>query len=431
MKRSVVVVCLLAMLIPILARADEAPAPPASEPDFKKLYEEQKKRNDELERRLSLVEQRSTQDLYVAKEKVPEGTIKFLQQTELSGFVSASYFYDFNRPQSGEITGRGFDVHHDEFMANKFDLVLDKSVDYDAFEWKAGYKAELIFGQDAEFTQAGGLSLGDEGDLFVADVQVNVPIGNGLKVVFGKYQTVMGYEWSETELNANWSGGNQWTVLEPFTHTGLLMAYKWNNEWETQVLVNNGWDIVKDNNHSKSFMGIVTYTPNDNTSINLTGFGGPEQEDNDSNWRKGVDLVVTRKLTPKLAAAVQIDYGQEDGAKVIGSDVNGDPIVSGDAQWWAAGLWLTYDFSEKLQAALRTDYLNDINGARTSEAPALAPFPTNTGQELYSVTMTLNYKPLKEVRISPEFRWDHSTFDTAFDGHDSQFTAGFGAAYFY
>ena len=56
--------------------------------------------------------------------------------------------------------------------------------------------------------QAAGLSLGPQGDLFEANVTVNVPIGSGLKVMLGKCGTPMGYESTFTEENFNWSGGN-------------------------------------------------------------------------------------------------------------------------------------------------------------------------------------------------------------------------------
>lgn len=389
--------------------------------DWKKLYEEQRQRNNDLERRLSLLEQRSTQDVYVVKEKVPEGTLKFLQQTELSGYVAGSYFYNFNRPATDVNTGRGFDWRADEFSANKVVLTLQKSVEYNAFDWTAGYAAQLIYGQDAEFTQSGGLSLGPDGDLFLANVTVNVPIGNGLKVTVGKYGTMLGYELSLTEQNANWSAGNQWTFIEPFTHTGVILAYKPTDELEVQFLLNNGWDLVADNNAGKSFMLYVNYAPNDNTSFTAIGYGGPEQAGTTANWRRGAELIASHKWTHKFNTVLQLDYGIEDGLAASG----------GPAEWYAAGLWLTYDFNPKWQVAFRSDWLKDAAGVRTSDVPFRNPFPTNTGQDLYSVTFTLNYKPLPEVRISPELRWDHSSLNTAFDGHPDQFTIGVGAAYFY
>ena len=80
---------------------------------------------------------------------------------------------------------------------------------------------------------------------------------------------------------------------------------------------------------------------------------------------------------------------------------------------------------------MRGEYFNDNDGARTSGAPANAPFAPNTGQELYSVALTINFKPVPEVRIAPELRWDRSTDTTAFDGHQDQLTIGVGVAYFY
>lgn len=294
MKKIVTVVCLVSVLTvvtPFTSRADDA-STSAGAPDWKKLYEEQKQRNDSLEKRLSLLEDKGTQDVYVVKENVPESTLKFLKETKIDGYVSGSDFYNFDRPGNHENTGRGFDVRDDEFMANKLVVCIDHAVDYSAFDWKAGYAAKLIFGQDAAFTQAAGLSLGPQGDLFEANVTVNVPVGNGLKVTLGKFGTTHGYESSFTEENFNWSGGNQWTFLEPFTHTGVLLSYQPTTERELKVTLNNGWDVVTDNNHAKSFMGTATYTVNDKTSMALTGFGGPEQDNNSSKGRKGGRLLV-------------------------------------------------------------------------------------------------------------------------------------------
>ncbi len=171
---------------PCLLRADDQPM------SDKDRIERLEKENKELRKRLEILEEKLGQNPYVEKESVPETTRQFLGQTEISGYVSASYFYNFNRPSGGENTGPGFDVRHNEFMANKLVLTLEKPVEYNAFDWQAGYLATLIFGQDAEFTQAAGLGLGDQGDLLEANLTVNAPIGNGLKIIFGKYGTTIG-----------------------------------------------------------------------------------------------------------------------------------------------------------------------------------------------------------------------------------------------
>jgi hypothetical protein len=418
----------LTLAVPALIRADDA------KPSDANRLDQLEKENQELRRRIELLEEKekSAPETYVVKESVPEATLNFIKQTEISGFVSGSYTYNFNNPKNDLNTGRGYDNLHDQFMFNKLAIILAHDPDYNAFNWKVGYYAELIFGQDARFTQAAGLSLGSEGDLEQGYVVLNVPIGYGLKVVLGKFATVHGYEAVENERAANWSSGNQWTVLEPFTHTGIKLDYKFNDQWDAQFMVFNGWDIVDDNNDAKSFMGRVGFAPNDKTSFTLVGFGGPEQDNNDSNWRKGVDFYVEHKLCTNLTVAVQIDYGHEDGAAVVGKttippDPTLIPVIKGDAQWWGAGIWLIYDWLEQVQFALRGDYVNDIDGARTSDAPVSAPFPINRGQELYSIEFTVNLKPVEKLRIAPNIRWDHSTLDTAFNGHSDQITVGVGA----
>jgi hypothetical protein len=406
---------------PFVSRADVAPSARQSPPDYKQLYEEQRQRNDQLERRISILEEKDTAEPYLTKESVPEATQNFLMGTELSGYVSASYFYNFNSPSPRENTGRGFDARADEFMANKAVIRLAHPVVYNPFDWLAGYSVALIFGQDAEFTQAAGLSLGDQGDLFEANLTVNIPVGNGLHVTFGKFGTTMGFESTFTEENFNWSAGNQWTFFEPFTHTGLMLAYQATGELELKLTLNNGWDVVADNNRGKSVMGTATYTVNDNTSFAITGYGGPEQDDNTSNWRRGVSIWIDHILSPRLECAAQLDYGCEDGA-----DPNGNK-----AEWFGLGGWLVYTLNDKCNVATRADYVKDGDGARTSDAPFLAPFAANNGQELCSLTLTVNIMPVEGLKIVPEVRWDHSSLNTAFDGHDSQVTIGFGAVFSY
>ena len=397
--------CAVAMISAVTA--------PGEEPDYKRLYEEQKARNDALERRMIILEQKVAAE-YVPTAKVTETTLGFIGKTELSGFVSASYTYNFNDPAGRTNTGRGFGTRANEFMLNKFVLSLEKPVEYNAFDWEAGYSAKLFFGQDAKFTQT-DLSLGEAGDLFEANVTVNIPVGNGMKVTLGKYGTPLGYEASFTEENANWSGGNQWALIEPFTHTGLRLTYALSELWEVELFVNNGWDRVADNNNARSFMGHITYTPRDATTISIAGFGGPEQDDDSEHWLRGVNLYLEQKLTPRLKTALQLDYGAEaeDGTDLV-------------AEWLAAGLWFIYEPSKKWSAALRGDYLNDKAGWITS---GTLNFPDNEGMELYSLTLTVNFKPVEPLRIAPEIRWDYSTLKDAFDGHNDQVTIGLGAAY--
>src|SRR6266850_3476474 len=364
--------------------------------DYKALYEEQKKRSDDLEKRVAALEGSGTQNATVAKTDIPQKSLDFLGQTEISGFVSASYLYDFNKTHGSQtVVGRSFDTHANQFTVNKFKLALEKPIDYNPTNWIVGYRADLIFGQDAavihSFDNPHGttFNLGNDGDLEQAFVDVNVPIGNGLKVIIGKTVTLMGVEVIEEVANPNWSEGNQFLFVENFTQTGVQLAYKWTDKLDTEFVVFNGWDQLPDNNNGLSYMGRVGYALDANNTIGIIGYGGPEQSTaplvagatgSVRNWRDGVDIVANHRFSDKFNSYVQLDYGHEE-----------EVVDNGSSEWYAAGLWLIYDFTDKVGVAFRQDYLKDTDGTRTGLTP-LSP-------ELASSTVTLNLKPVANFQV--------------------------------
>jgi hypothetical protein len=229
----------------------------------------------------------------------------------------------------------------------------------------------------------------------------------------------------EETANPNWSEGNQFLFVENFTGTGVQLSYKWTDILDTQFRVYNGWDVVKDNNDALSYMARIGVTPDSLTSIGLVGYAGPEQANNSRDWRYGVNLIASRKITPQLTLWVQGDYGREENL-IGGTD---------EADWWAGGVWVSYDFNEKVGVAFRGDYVKDSDGVRTS---GVVGFPPNTGEDLTSLTLTLNLKPVKNLQVRPELRWDHSSahgFGSRHSGaagtRSSQVTAGVGIAYLF
>jgi hypothetical protein len=133
---------------------------------------------------------------------------------------------------------------------------------------------------------------------------------------------------------------------------------------------------------------------------------------------------MNRKFGSKVSAWGQLDYGKEDANVAL-------PDPTKDAQWWAIGGWLIYDFSEKVGLALRGDYLDDEDGARTSGGPVTAPFPVNTGNQVSTGTATLNVRAWEGMLVRPEIRYDHSTVADAFGEKSDQVTFGLSAAYIF
>src|SRR6184192_3752079 len=341
---------------------------------------------------------------------------------KLTGFAEGSYSYSGRSVGDSSIVGRLYDRLQNRFMLNALALVLDKP--YDPAKFSAGFHSELLLGQDATVIQSNGFfSPGTPADVPHLYVTLNVPTasGNGLQFKVGRIPTLMGLEVIETVANPNWSEGNQFVYVENFTGTGLSAETKFNNCVDLQVRVINGWDQVSDNNSHKSLMGRVGLYPNALTSLGIVGYWGAEEAGNNSANRYGVEGLLWRKLG-NAAVWVQGDYGTEQANAAL-------PDPTHDSQWWALGGWVTYDFSPTLGLALRGDYVNDQNGARTS-FNGLVGFPANTGQKFGSGTATLNIKTWPSAVLRPELRYDRSTL-AAFGGKKDQITVAMALTYLY
>src|SRR5213594_2471609 len=341
---------------------------------------------------------------------------------KLTGFAEGSYAYSGRSVGDTAIVGRLYDRLQNRFMLNALAVVLDKP--YDPTKFSAGFHSELLLGQDATLIRSNGFDLGAQADVPHLYVTLNIPTasGNGLQIKAGRMVTLMGVEVIETIANPNWADGNQIIYVQNFNGTGVSVETKFNKYVDAQFRVINGWDQVSDNNSHKSLMGRVGLYPDALTSLGIVGYWGPEEASNNTANRYGVNAVLWRKLGGKVNVWLQGDYGQEQANAAL-------PDPTQDAKWWALGGWVTYDFSTTLGLALRGDYVNDENGARSS-FNGLVGFPANTGQKFGSGTATLNIRAWPGAVVRPEVRYDRSTLQ-AFAGKKDQVTVALGVAYLY
>src|SRR5437879_1884790 len=368
-----------------------------------------------------------TTDKKAAAPPPPAPTVNHLETTlagfKLSGFAEASYAYSGRSLGDTAIVGRLYDRLQNRFALNALAVVLDRP--YDPAKFSAGFHTELLVGQDATVIQSNGLFAGaatpvpvDVPHLYVT---LNVPTasGNGLQLKVGRIPTLLGLEVIETYANPNWSEGNQFIYVENFTALGVSVETKFNNHLDAQFRVINGWDQVSDNNRRKSLMGRVGIYPDAATSLGIVGFWGPEEAGINGANRYGIEGLLSRKLG-KAAVWVQGDYGKEQANAAL-------PDPTKDAQWVALGGWVTYDFTSSVGLALRGDYVNDQDGARTS---GVFGFPANAGQKFGSGTATLNIRAWPDAVVRPELRYDRSTL-AAFAGKKDQVTFALAVAYLY
>src|SRR5262249_48107043 len=106
------------------------------------------------------------------------------------------------------------------------------------------------------------------------------------------------------------------------------------------------------------------------------------------------------------------------------------------ADLWSIGGWVTYDFTDKVGLALRAEYLDDpdgfgIKGIALGGRTGSAILSPDSNGNLSSVTLTLNYKPVPNIKIQPEVRYDHTSYAGGFDGVKDRFLIGAGISYLF
>jgi hypothetical protein len=336
----------------------------------------------------------------------------------ISGAVTASYTYS-THGAGNAVVGRLYDRFQNQFSLNAAELIVDVPVDPKRVT--AGVHAAGIVGQDAAVVKSTGLDLGTHGDLLQGFATLNLPLGiSGDYVQFkaGKIATLMGVEVLEAFQNPNLSEGNQFIYVENFTNTGLRVDLKPNALLDVETVVFNGWDQVSDVNTRKSFMGRVGLAPDAATSIAVLGFTGPEQPNNNANQRRGAEAMITRKLGARVNVMGQFDWGEEQGARLDG----------GEARWTGIGAWVTVDALPVLNIALRGDYVDDKDGARSTAAFTGAQ--TDLRHQFGSGTITFNIKVWGSALLRPELRYDRSNL-LVFDGARDQLSFGLGASYLF
>ncbi len=322
-----------------------------------------------------------------------------LHGVQMSGFVDTTYTYNFNAPQTNVNTLRIFDTRANSFMLNSAELNIKKPV---SAESPVGFRTDLAFGTDSEVVGSVTTGLGsttDELDIQQAFVEYLAPIGNGIDIQAGKFVTLNGAEVIKSKDDWNISRSILFGFAIPFTHTGLRASYPWSDRLTTLVGVNNGWDVVDDNNQAKTVELGFSSTPVDTVTLGSTFMFGAEQAGNNNNGRSLIDIVAGWQPIEPLQLKLNYDYGWEDDAVAFGNN----------AVWHGLAAYARYALTDKLALIARSEYFNDADGVRTAILTPGINGITGTGVKLYEYTLTTEYKIHKNLIARLEYRHDQAS----------------------
>lgn len=334
------------------------------------------------------------------------------QLITLNAYASASYTWNFNDPQSNLNQLRAFDYDQNTIRIDAAELVVQKAV---AQKGEFGFRVDVAFGAVAKVASAGGLfrdpttNASLDIDLQQAFASYIVPLGHGLRVDVGKFVTPVGAEFIDgyDGYNDNFSRSLLFTLAIPFTHTGLKLTYPFSDKIAATVMLVNGWDNVIDNNAAKSFGAMLTITPLAPLTIYLNYIGGPERDNNNTDFRHLVDAGVVYKPTPRWSFTVNADWGMDMNAIVPVSSVPtadtgvaagaASPAAS-NAQWTGVAGYIRCQATRRFALVVRGEVFWDVDG-----------FRTGTAQRLLEATLTPEVRITDSLLVRADARIDNSS----------------------
>jgi len=317
------------------------------------------------------------------------------KEITFNAFVSATYSYNANRPASGTNQFRVFDFDDNTVKVDVAEVVLQKAV---AKRGEAGFRIDAVAGGSIpRVSAAAGLFRDASGkaqdfDLQQAIVSYIAAVGSGLRFDVGKFVTHHGYEVIEgyDGYNDNATHSFLFGYAIPFTHTGVKASYTFSDQLAAIVMFANGWDVVKDNNSSKSLGAQLIFTPSKTVTVFANYMVGPERNGTEGDPRNIVDVNAQWKITDRTVLAVDVVYGSEANAVTHGRT----------AMWNGFVGYARFGLSDSFALILRGELFNDRDGARTGVA-----------QKLKGITLTPELKVSSHLLVRADLRIDWSNHD--------------------
>lgn len=423
---ALVVTCAFGMAMPAVASDESVEAQlRAMQERLGALEDRLEATTDELESANSRVQDQENliREAGLAEPKGSSSSLSyFLDTIEMGGWLSVSYWYNFNEPTNNHLIGANtgkygqanpFNPDANQFSFDQLWFEMERPIDE---ENRAGFYAEFAYGKSAGLLPDGNASDGGN-SLYIpaAYIQYLTPMGPTIKV--GKFGTLIGYEVAQTVYNENISRGLVYNLLQPIDHVGILVEGAFGDsgfEWAAGV-VNNVFKTQPVTNDNLAYTGKLAYSQ-EKFGISLQGIWGQVTGDacgvangistnacyslgiptttGDSNHKVGIiDVVATYDPTDRLHLWMNADWDWDDSKHVGGSGT----MPAG----WGIAVGGRYAVTERLGASLRGEYVSDDR--------EFFGFADNA--DLWSITTTVDYALTDQLMLRGEFRYDSGTIN--------------------
>ena len=278
------------------------------------------------------------------------------------------------------------------------------------------------------FERFGAEAIETEISLHRFNITAVAPIGNGLALSFGRFDTPFGYERHDAPLNLTATTSEVQRFGRPQSMTGLTASYQFTPWLDVVGWIVNRWENettetpFEDNNRDKSFGGRLGFTPLHGAQLlnfGLGGWWGPERDNDNRHSRFIIDADVTWSPLAGLLLAGELVYGGESDVSFrrVGVPFPAPAVVNRDARWLGLYALAHYDVVDWLGLSFRYGYFKDYDGARTGVEQVLQSWTITPILHLSRLVPDLRpvglayartRHPLDWVDVRFEYRLSHS-----------------------
>ena len=312
------------------------------------------------------------------------------------GVIDLSYALDFNFPENHLWRSKSTTRRVNELAPNMALGYLRKDVSAQS-RWgmelgvQGGYDTNALVpepnpGREKPIDGADTLR-----HLSRANASYLAPVGNGLTLTAGLFNSFIGYQSLYARNNLNYSR-SYIADNGPYFMFGLGAIYPASENLRLGFYVINGYNYLSHPNDQPSYGTQVVWKPASHLTVTENLYYGPDQSNTDwTYWRFFSDSIVEWKEGPVTLAA-SYDIGTENAAEQAGHP---------RTFWTGGALYARWNVSGPWSLALRPEFYWDRNG-RISGAEQL----------LKAMTTTLEYKwthSWQMALLRLEYRYDEST----------------------
>ncbi len=260
----------------------------------------------------------------------------------------------------------------------------------------------------------------------------NIPVGNGIEFLLGRFNTPIGFESVDVNENDTISKSVLVTGLRPANTTGMKIYYAFSDLVDFHFYVVNS--LTQDSNAkindvpSLGFrLGFNWGEEGSESTFGLSGFFGPESRLSNKHFTYGADLDLNWWITEAFALGMEALFRQDNAV------TNTTGVVAGvNTRYFGGLLNLHYAFSDVWDGTLKYAFgWQNKPGTVAAAAPLTQWNLTGTQQQIHQISLAGGYAIADGAKLKLEGRFDIVKPSTSIIANNTEYNYGGALAFAY